>query len=224
MNKKEKQLVQDLLDAIEKNSTGLWVDDLSETADCVILNTEHILEGDNPEPTYYTGINYAITNLTNYLNAQERSAIEKAKEEKLDYRVYSPVPNHDLEDATLPGKSPVRFITFLGALSGLIFGFSLAILTSMDYPLRVSSKDIVSVPGFVVIGYECTILFGGIATLKALLFFCGIPNIFKKVGFDPRFTKDKFGVVIGCPKDRVDELEKAFSDIGADEVQVRDGI
>ena len=80
MNKKEKQLVQDLLDAIEKNSTSLWVDDLSETTDCVILNTEEILEGDDTKPTYYTGINYAITNLTNYLNAQENSAIENAKE------------------------------------------------------------------------------------------------------------------------------------------------
>jgi hypothetical protein len=85
MNKKEKDLINELLTAIEKNSTGLWVDDLSETVDCVILNTEHIAEGDEDErakkdPTYYTGINYAIGNLQRYMDKLRKNDIVKAKQ------------------------------------------------------------------------------------------------------------------------------------------------
>lgn len=151
-------------------------------------------------------------------------AIKKVKDSNLDFRVYSPVPNHHIEELTLPGKSPVRFITGLGALAGITGGFFLAIWCSMDYPLRVSAKDIVSVPAFVVIGYECTILLGGIFTLLALFHFCRLPNLFRKVGYDPRFSDDKFGLVVGCERDTVDDVASVLSSSGAEEVEVRDGL
>lgn len=152
------------------------------------------------------------------------SAIKRVKDANLDYKVYSPVPNHELEHLTLPGKSPVRFVTGFGALAGITFGFFLAIWCSMDYPLRVSAKDIVSVPGFVVIGYECTILLGGIFTLLALLHFCRIPDIFRKVGYDPRFSDDKFGLVVGCERDDLESVQSVLVESGAEEVEVRDGL
>lgn len=152
------------------------------------------------------------------------AAIQLAKAGNLDYRVYSPVPHHDLEEATLPGKSPVRFLTAIGGILGCTAGFALAIWTSLDYPLRVSAKDVVSVPGFFVIGYECTILFGGIFTLLALLHFCRLPHLLRRVGYDPRFSQDKFGVVIGCQTQMVDEVVEKLRQTGADEVQVREGL
>jgi hypothetical protein len=151
-------------------------------------------------------------------------AVEQVKKRDLDYRVYSPVPNHDLEHALTPQKSPVRFLTSVGAVSGLTFGFALPILCSLDWPLRVSAKDIVSVPGFVVIGYECTILFGGIFTLLALLLFCKIPNVVPAIGYDPRFTDDKFGLVVGVESKMVDSVKSTLMSSGADEVEVRDGL
>jgi hypothetical protein len=151
-------------------------------------------------------------------------AISIAKAGGHDYRVYSPVPHHELEEATLPGKSPVRFLTGFGAVLGCSGGFALAIWTSLDYPLRVSAKDIVSIPGFFVIGYECTILFGGIFTLLALLHFCRLPYILRSVGYDPRFSQDKFGVVIGCQSNAVEEVAEKLRESGADEIQVREAL
>jgi hypothetical protein len=150
-------------------------------------------------------------------------AIKRVQSEELDYRVYSPVPHHELEDLVTPESSPMTYFTGLGAIFGLVGGFTLAIWTSLDYPLRVSAKAIPSIPGFVVIGYECTILFGGIATLLGLLTLCRIPYPFREVGFHPSFTQDKFGVVVGCLGDKAFELKAAFEVIGADEVQVREG-
>lgn len=167
--------------------------------------------------------NKAVVGVFSYVD-DVMKAIARVKEANLDYKVYSPVPNHDIEHASLPGKSPVRFVTLTGALCGLTGGFALAIYCAMDYPLRVSAKDIVSIPGFVVIGYECMILLGGIFTMLALLHFCRIPALFRKVGYDPRFSDDKFGVVVGCDGDDIDRVRSVLSDSGAEEVDVRDGM
>jgi len=165
----------------------------------------------------------AVVGVFSYID-DALEAIKRARLEKLDFRVYSPVPHHELEDATMPKKSPVRFFTILGAITGLVSGFALAILTSLDYPLRVSAKPIAAVPSFIVVGFECTILFGGLATFLGLVSLCRLPDVFRKLGFDPRFTQDKFGVVIGCPGEQVDDVVAGLREIGADEVQVRDGI
>ncbi len=151
-------------------------------------------------------------------------AIHDAKKDNFDFRVYSPVPNHELEHAIDDTRSPVRFITGAGALFGVTAGFGLAVMCSLDYPLRVSAKNIVALPSFFPVGYECTILFGGIFTLLALLHFCRLPDILRKVGFDPRFTQDKFGVVVGCDSDDVSKVESNLKKAGAEEVQVRDGL
>ena len=167
--------------------------------------------------------NKAVVGVFSYID-DVLKAIQRVKETNLDYKVYSPTPNHDIEALTYPQKSPVRFVTLTGGLLGLTGGFGLAIFCAMDYPMRVSAKDVVSIPGFVVIGYECTILLGGIFTLLALLHFCRIPDIFRKVGYDPRFSDDKFGVVVGCEKDDLDRVRSVLSESGAEEVEVRDGL
>lgn len=152
------------------------------------------------------------------------NAIASVKESKFDFTVYSPFASHEIEDTALPGKSPVRFFTAAGALSGLIGGFTLAIMTAMDYPMRVSAKDVVSIPGFVVIGYECTILLGAIFTLTGLFALCKIPDLFRKPGYDARFSDNKFGLVVGCSADQVKDVESSLRRFGAEDVEVRDGL
>ena len=81
MNKKEKELVQELLTAIDRNITSLWVNDLSETEECVILDTTEITEDPETEDvTNYSGINYAIGALVSYMEGQERIKVTEAKE------------------------------------------------------------------------------------------------------------------------------------------------
>lgn len=167
--------------------------------------------------------NLAVVGVFGYLDDTIK-AVHKVKEAKLDYRVYSPVPQPDLEDAIDPKRSNVRRFTLIGGILGCISGFALAIMCSMDYPMRVSAKDVVSVPAFVVIGYECTILFAALATFLGLLHFCRIPDILRKVGYDARFTYDKFGVVVGCDKNQLADVKAKLLDSGAEEVEVRDAL
>ena len=151
-------------------------------------------------------------------------AIESVKETGLDYQVFTPTYVPELEHAVSTKRSMIGPISFMGGITGLTAGFSLAILTGLDWPIRVSAKDIVSIPGFVVVGYEWTILFGAIFTLLGMKFLCRIPNPFRKVGYDPRFSDDKFGVSVGCSVSEVDDLKSKMESFGADEVLVQEGL
>jgi len=167
--------------------------------------------------------NKVVVGVFTYLDDTLR-AIEAAKDAGLEYKVYSPFASHEIEEATIDKQSPIKFITATGALVGLVTGFSLAILMSLDWPLRVSAKEIVAIPGFVVIGYEMTILLGALCTFLAIMHFCKLPDIFKQAGYDPRFTHDKFGVVVGCGKDDIEKIKEALVNSGADEVEVQDAL
>ena len=152
------------------------------------------------------------------------NAINSAKKANLEYKVYSPTYVPELAEVADNKRSYVAILTFIGGITGITFGFGLAILCGLDWPLRVSAKDIVSVPAYIVVGYECTILFGALATLLAVFHFCRLPDIFRKPGYDPRFSHDKFGVVVGCDSKSVDDVKAALTDAGADEVKVEDGL
>lgn len=166
--------------------------------------------------------NKAVVGVFTYLD-DIISAISKVKEEGKDYHVYAPTYVHELDHAIDKKRSPVSIITLIGAICGITGGFTLAIWCGLDYPLRVSAKDIVAVPSYVVIGYECTILLGAIFTLMGLFHFCRLPNIFRSPGYDPRFSHDKFGLVVGCAGDETDEYGKLMEENGADEWRVDEG-
>lgn len=167
--------------------------------------------------------NKAVVGVFSYVD-DALTAIRKVKASGLDFKVYSPVPVHELLEEAKPERSPIGFITGTGAVVGITSGFLLCILTNLDWPIRVSAKDIISIPAFVPVGYECTILLGAIFTLLALFHFCKLPGIFRAVGYDPRFSSDKFGVVVGCENRQVDDVKAKLTESGAEEVEVRDGL
>jgi hypothetical protein len=152
------------------------------------------------------------------------NAIEVAKKQSREYKAYSPCPLHEISHAASPERSPICFFTGTGAVLGLIGGFSLAILTGLDWPIRVSAKPIVSIPAFIPVGYETTILIGSITTLLMLFHFCRLPYIFRTPGYDPRFSQDKFGIVIHCDGSETVALEAELKSLGAEEVKVSDGL
>lgn len=167
--------------------------------------------------------NRAVVGIFSYLD-DTLDAVRSMKKSNMEYRVYSPVPRHELEEETFPQKSPVRIVSLCAAITGLFCGYALAILCSLDWPLRTSAKNIASIPAFFVPGYEWTILFGGVSTLFALLFWCRIPSPVRAVGYDPRFTHDKFGVVVGCTSNQVEDVKRRLTEAGAEEVKVEDAI
>ena len=151
-------------------------------------------------------------------------SIKAAQDGGHEIDVYAPTYVPELEHAYDHHRSPIARFTAVGALFGCSAGFALACWTALDWPLRVSAKDIVAPPSVIVVGYEWTILFGALFTLLGVMVLCRLPRIFRKPGYDVRFSEDKFGVVVNCHPNEVERIESKMKEFGADDVEVRDAL
>ena len=135
---------------------------------------------------------------------------------------YSPVPHEELFQL-VRGKrtSPIRFITFTGALVGLASGFALALLSSSLFELVVGGKPVYSIMPFMVVGFELLILLGALATLGGLLLLARLPHRkFPSRPYRPEFSNDRFGVHLAPRPGQEDEARAVLASAGAVEVQV----
>lgn len=124
------------------------------------------------------------------------AAIEELRREGFDrFTVYSPLPSHDIEHAIDPPQSPVRLFTLVGGLTGTATGFALATWTSVDWPLITGGKPIISLPPFVIIAFELTILFGALSTVLGLFLAARLPAR-REVLYDPSFSAGRFGIAV----------------------------
>lgn len=135
--------------------------------------------------------------------------------------IYSPTPIHEVEKTIEKRRSPVRFFTLAGALAGLSGGFFLAIWSSMKWNLITGGKPVNSFPPFVIIGFEMSILLGAIATLIGLIITNQFPSYRISNTYDPRFSRDKFGLAIRISEDEKKIYEDIFLSAGAEEINVR---
>jgi molybdopterin-containing oxidoreductase family membrane subunit len=133
--------------------------------------------------------------------------------------VYSAAPNHELEEALEHGVSPVRLLTLIGGLTGCAAGFGMTLWMSHDWPVVLGGKPIGSIPPYVVIAFELTILLGGLCTLLGLLVTSRLPQLRGTRHYDPRFTADRFGVEVACAPDQVRGAAEILRQAGAEEVR-----
>jgi molybdopterin-containing oxidoreductase family membrane subunit len=77
----------------------------------------------------------------------------------------------------------------------------------------------VSIPPFVIIMFELTILFTGLATLVSMLVLGRLPRLRPSPTYDPRFTVDRFGVAVACPPGQADAVQAVLREAGAEEVR-----
>jgi hypothetical protein len=135
--------------------------------------------------------------------------------------VYTPTPVEDIEEEVEKGRplSKVRLFTLVGGITGTATGFWLTIWSALKWDLVTGGKHPVSIPPFVIIGFELTILFGGLATLLALLVLGRLPQRQPSPTYDPRFSVDRFGVAVACPADRAEAARSLLSGAGAEEVR-----
>ena len=123
-------------------------------------------------------------------------------------RAYAPYPEHHIEAALGYGQSPVRVFTLVGGLTGAATGFALTTWTSMDWPLVVGGKPIVSIPAYVIIAFEMTVLFGALATVIGLFILSRLPDFRPPVVYDPEFSNGRYGVYVEAPAERLAEARK----------------
>ena len=138
-----------------------------------------------------------------------------------DLEVYTPAPIHEIEDLMERDRpvSRVRLFTLIGGLTGTTSGFLLTIWSAMQWGLVTGGKPVVSIPPFVVIAFELTILFGGIATVIGMALLGRLPRLRPTPAYDPRFSSDRFGVAVRCGPGRGPSVAAILNAAGAEEVR-----
>jgi len=125
-----------------------------------------------------------------------------------DLTAFAPFPEHHIEEALGYGDSPVRVWTLVGALTGAAAGFAFTIWTSLEWPLVTGGKPILSIPAYVVIAFETTILFGAFATVIGLFVNARLPRIGRPVVYDSEFTSGHFGLYVESLDGRGSEAKR----------------
>ena len=156
----------------------------------------------------YGGNEVGVYGMTAEFDTPER-LMDAAEAARLEgYKVmdaYSPFPIHGLSDAIGFKSVAVPYLVFFGGFTGIMFGFTLQWWTStIDYPLNVGGKPFDSLPAFIPVMYESTILFAALSAFFGMWALNGLPkpyhSIFNTPGFE-RASQDRFFLAIEA-KDR----------------------
>jgi hypothetical protein len=131
----------------------------------------------------------------------------------------SPIPLHDAEAVLELGKSPVRRFSLAGAITGAIGGFALATFSALSFIQPAGGRPLITIPPFLVITYEMTILLGVLATLLGFHFVSGLPA-WKDAPYSIVSSEDKFTVVVDVIDDGDPaEARRILENAGAESIR-----
>ena len=132
----------------------------------------------------------------------------------------TPYPVHGLEEALGLKRSWIPYVTFgagcLGATLALLFTWW---TSAVSWPLNVGGKPFFSLPAFIPIVFEITILFAALLSVGVLFYTCGLPRINPRVA-DPSLTSHSFGLFIldSDPLYGEKQVAQLFQELGAKKV------
>ena len=123
----------------------------------------------------------------------------------------TPFPVHGLDKAMGIRPTILPIAVFFAGLTGTIAAFVLQSFTNASdfsvwalvwvtgYPFMISGKPFLSVPAFIPVMFELTILFSALSTVSLMFGFNGLPRLYHPLFRSKRFrrvTDDRFFVVI----------------------------
>jgi hypothetical protein len=114
--------------------------------------------------------------------------------------VLSPFPVHGLDEALAMKRTRIPVVGFIfGALGATLAFIFQAWVFTVSYPLIIGGKPFFSVPTFVPITFEVTVLFAGLSMVAALLI---RSRLKPEISFNPineRITDDRFVILVDTP-------------------------
>jgi hypothetical protein len=139
----------------------------------------------------------------------------------LKFEAISPYPVHGMEEACGISRSSIPYVTFVAGLFGCSFGVWLTWWTSVvDWPINVGGKPLFSLPAFIPIVFELTVLFAALSSVAALVYHCRLPH-HNPPDIDPDLTSHKFAIYVPEDDKGYDaaQLTKILNELGASEVK-----
>src|SRR5258708_34832095 len=90
---------------------------------------------------------------------------------------YAPCPVEEAAEAIGAHHNRVPLITLIGAMLGMIGGYSLEYwVSAVNYPLNIGGKPFHSWPAFIPVTFECAVLGASLASVFVMLALNGLPQ------------------------------------------------
>lgn len=150
-------------------------------------------------------------------------AVKKAKAAHLDIaEVYTPFPVHGLDPAMGLSESRLHYAGFIFGSMGTLTAFLfMTWVFTRDWPIIFGGKPYWSVPAFIPITFELTVLFAAVGMVVTFYTICGMWPGANNPVLDDRITDDKFCIAFDADHatpEQMDSYKQFFEATGASEV------
>ena len=110
--------------------------------------------------------------------------------------VYTPYAVHGMDEAMGMPQSRLSWVTFLAGLTGLVLMLTFEWwMTAVAWPLNVGGKPFFSLPAYIPVAFEFTVLCAGLASVAALFIAAKLyPG--KQRAQLARVTNDRFALAV----------------------------
>jgi hypothetical protein len=133
--------------------------------------------------------------------------------------VFSPLRLPEVHEILGAKPSAVRLFTLLGGIFGGLVTVALAVYAHLSYHLITGGKPILPWTPWVIVGFEGTILGAVIFSVLAWILKGGLPRLRPVAGYDPRFSQDRFGILVACTGTEEENIKTLLTEAGAGEVR-----
>ncbi|HYK57154.1 MAG TPA: DUF3341 domain-containing protein [Flavisolibacter sp.] len=137
--------------------------------------------------------------------------------------VYTPMPIHWLDAAMGLRDTSLHTAGFIYGIAGTATAFSfITWVFTTDWPMNIGGKPFFSLPAWIPIMFELTVLFSAVGMVLTFCYLCQLAPFVKKDHFHPRATDDLFVMAIECTeKTNETEVTQFLQNIGAVEVNTQ---
>lgn len=141
------------------------------------------------------------------------------------HEVFSPYPIHGLDENLGYKRSRLPIAAFMFGVTGATLALTMMVsMNGFDWPMNVGGKPNASIPNFIPITFEGTVLFAAFGMVGT---FFTASNLFpwsKPVIFDKRITDDKFVMAIDLSNNKLskEQLSQILKSKGATEVNEKE--
>lgn len=154
-------------------------------------------------------------------------AVKELRDKGLEiHDVLTPFPVHGLDPVLGVKETRLHTMGFIFGACGLSFGLlAMSYITSFDWPNNFGGKPDFSLPAFVPITFELTVLFSSVG-MVIVYYLRNYLSVFRDPEImEPRTSDDLFAIVFDMDKynseGAADTLTDAFKELGAIEVKKR---
>ncbi len=150
------------------------------------------------------------------------SAIKKVRDSGVKIQeVYSPFPVHGIDEALGYKRTRLPIAAFLFGLLGTSLALTMQIwMLGFDWPMIIGGKDFVSLPPFVPVTFELTVLLSALGMVGTFMIVSDLKPYKKPRLMDVRITDDKHVMAIDLADNKLDkeDIKKIVKETSANEI------